>query len=229
MPYVSPYYTTTEQRRVQSRRAASARPQESLRASATEPQDSSKFLSNTDWGQVANLASIGASGYTQGAAGVNDFSIDPYAGLKGSAQGLSQGGVVGAIIGGVASQIGTFSEVNKKLKNLNTSVELEQRGVLGEPLYSGESYLAASDTSKALAEGERTIKKSFDPGTRIFGGLFGTRKKLRRKRRQLNREIREAQTQFNENSQNFDEQQIALDEYAKRMDATNRMYNLYKV
>src|SRR5690349_23263957 len=72
---------------------------------------------NFDWGNAYNTGmnaiQTGAQAYGQGAAATDQFSVDPWAGYKGSFQGLASGGVVGAIAGGVGAQLGTFSQVNR--------------------------------------------------------------------------------------------------------------------
>lgn len=227
MTYISPYYNALQQnRRIQSQRMGSARPTQSQRAEVAPTSDD--MLNNFDYGQLANWGSAGVAGYGQGVGGVQDFSIDPYAGLKGSGQGLAQGGWVGAVIGGVSSQIGQFSEVNRKLKDLNYGVDLYQTGATGEPIYSGAGYLQSEKTSQALKEGENAINGALDPGTRIFGGLFGTEGKLRRARKKMSRARRLAQNEFNDKSATFDEQQNAISDYYNRLNMSDRFYNLYK-
>lgn len=178
-------------------------------------------------GNIAGGALAGLSGYAQGQASTQDFSIDPNAGFKGSFQGLASGGVVGAITGGIGSQIGTFSEVNRNLKNIQSPGSFVRRDAVGRPNYSGDAYLQGQNTVRALDEGEKAIKKSIDPATRVFSGLFGTRKKIRKARERMEDQIEAGQKEFNTASQAFDQEQIAQTEYRRRRNMTNRLYNLY--
>lgn len=148
-------------------------------------------------GAIAGGVTSGLQGYAQGVAETNDFSVDPFAGYKGSFQGLGQGGVVGAIAGGVGAQIGTFSQVNKNLKNLNTNVEGYSVDQYGNPVFQGSAFTDAATNLRKLDEGKDAINKSWDPATRVFSGLFGTKKKIRRAERKLNRSIQRSQQEFN--------------------------------
>jgi hypothetical protein len=226
--YTTPYLNSIyQQRRVTPRQnVGMARPETSM--SANQP-DTSGFMKDFDWGNAMGVIGSGISGYSQGAGGTQDFSIDPYAGLKGSGQGLSQGGWVGAIVGGISAQVGQFSDINKKLKDLDYGVDLSQTTANGDVAYSGAGYLQSQNTSEALREGEKSLNKGgIDPATKIFGGLFGTKRKLSAARRKMNRAISRAQSQYNEMSQTFDQNEAALQGYYDRLNMNDRLYNLYK-
>ena len=120
MAYTTPYYNASLNRRaIPKQQSAMARPEDSMRATPSSTQaDGNDYLKDIDWGQVGGGVTAGLSGYAQGQAGVQDFSIDPYAGLKGSGQGFAQGGWIGAVVGGISAQVGQFSELNKRIKNI---------------------------------------------------------------------------------------------------------------
>ena len=185
------------------------------------------FDMNNAAGQAMNAFGAGMGGYAQGVQGTDRFSVDPFAGYVGSAQGMASGGVVGAIAGGIGAQVGTFSEVNKNLKGLQTGVNLTQTSATGQPLYAGGAYTEAAQNIEDLNAGEKAITGSLDPATRVFSGLFGTRKRIRKKRGQLEGNLQKAQQEFNRADVNYDQQLASREAYRKRRDMSNRLYNLY--
>jgi hypothetical protein len=191
------------------------------------PEQPTQSTGGFDAGKAMNYAEIGLGGYEQGRAGTTDFSIDPNAGFKGSGAGLMKGGVVGAIAGGIAAQIGTFSEANKNLRNLDTSIQGVQYDAYGRPMYHGSEFLTAQNNIDALNKGERSIKRTIDPATRVFSGLFGTRKKIRRKRRELNRNLRAGQQSYNQQAEQYNASQTARNAYYDSFNRDERLYNLY--
>lgn len=235
--YISPYTAQLEKRRVASQKASSARlarpDQAKLQQDKAPAADTDGFMSDFSMGDATNALSSGVSGFAQGQAGVQDFTIDKFAGLKGSGQGLASGGVYGAIAGGIGAQVGQFSEINKNLKDLDTSADFTQQTANGDVLYNSQAYNDKSKTMGALNEGEEALGKwgvadIFDPATKLFGAAFGTKKKITRAKRKLQRSIRRGQNEFNKRSREFDQQQIANDAYNDRMDMTNRFNNLYQ-
>jgi hypothetical protein len=196
--------------------------------------DGESFLADMDYQSIAGGIGQGLSSYAQGAADTYDFSVDPNAGFKGSFQGLSAGGAIGAIAGGIGGQMGTFSEVNKNLKALNTDVNLTGETGYGAPSYLGTGYLEANNKLDALNEGEETTKmvyeggKSIDPATAFFNVVYGTGTKIRRKRDRLLKARTQAQNSFNKSSESFTRRQRANEDYYDRTNISEQLYNLYR-
>lgn len=172
-------------------------------------------------GAIMGGITSGLQGYAQGTAETNDFSIDPMAGYKGSFQGLGQGGVIGAIVGGIGAQVGTFSQVNKNLKRLNTNVEGYSIDQYGNPVFQGSAYTDAATNLQKLDEGRKAINRSWDPATRVFSGLFGTKKKIREKERKLQRSILRSQQEFNTANISSNEAFLARQAYQDQLSRNN--------
>lgn len=116
---------------------------------------------------------------------------------------------------------------NKNLKNLNTAVNAVQYDVNGNPIYQGHELLHAQKSISALDDGEKKIKRSIDPATRIFSGIFGTRKRIRRKRGQLQDNLRTGQLAFNQEAEKANRLNSARNAYYDSFNRDDRMYNLY--
>jgi hypothetical protein len=172
-----------------------------------------------------------AAGASAGAANSNpkdQFEIDPWLGITSSSSALaSSGNWIQAVISGVTSQMGQFSKVNKNLKGLQTGVSGVQYDENGRPVYQGANIVQAQQTTDALKKGEKAISGAVDPGTQIFGALYGTRRKLARKRRQLQRSTAKAQESFNTADVYSREQQNQRSEYLDRINNDSRLFNLY--
>ena len=179
------------------------------------------------YGNVAGAASAIPAAYVQGQEGVDNFSIDKFAGLKASGQGLMSGGAIGAIAGGVSAQLGQFGKINQNLKNLDTSVELTNTSATGAPVYQGAAYVQAQDNIKALNKGESSLKGGIDPANQLFAAVFGTKRKIREKKAALEASIKQGQQDFNKADVAFDESQARKIDYNRRRSRENRLYNLY--
>lgn len=143
------------------------------------------------------VSSIG-QGLSTSAGGQEDrFSIDPNAGFTGSFQGLGSGGVIGAIAGGISSQIGTFSRVNKNLKDFRAGFDGYDVDSYGDVNYNAGAFSSANQNVKELQDGQRAINRSIDPATRVFSGIMGTKKKLRKAQRQQELSLQQQQMGFN--------------------------------
>lgn len=182
------------------------------------------------FGQTAGNVMAGLSAAQANSEPADSFSIDPYAGFKGSAQGLSGGGVVGAIIGGVGAQVGQFSKINKNLKNLDTSVQGISYDAYGRPVFQGQEVVGAMEKQKALQEGMDSMKGTkawIDPANQAFAWAFGTKKKIKRKMKELRDATGRAQQTYNESEQKFQQQQNQMEDYYQRLN-NDRMMNLYR-
>lgn len=167
--------------------------------------------------QVNNLISGIGRGVAAGAAMLpsasDDFSIDPFAGYKGSVAGGGMGvaGAAGAIIGGITSQVGNFSRINRNLNNVDTSVQGYEIGPDGRPVYGGQNIQAANQTLDSINKGYNKLGGSnllspellADPANTLFSTVFGTKKRLRRKRDELKRGIHAAQSSYNTAAEDF--------------------------
>jgi hypothetical protein len=188
------------------------------------------FTNIKAWWEKQDKAKGLESGMSAGAANSapkDQFSVDKYAGFKGSGQGLASGGVIGAIVGGATAQIGQFSNVNKAIKNLDTTVEGLQYDANGRPVYGGESINAAQENISALEKGEDSLKGGIDPATKAFAWAFGTKKKLRKAQSKLRKGVEKSQNNFNQASREFQSQQNQSEDYLQRMN-NNRLYSLYQ-
>jgi hypothetical protein len=192
-----------------------------------EPPEGGEGQGGVSGAQVANYANAAIGGYQQGQQSTDNFSIDPNAGFKGSFQGLASGGVVGAIVSGISSQIGTFSEANKNLRNMDTNVTGYQVDAMGNPIFQGDAFNQANTKLSQLDEGEKAINKSFDPATRVFSGLYGTKKKIRKARRKLEAGRLRAQQQYDLAKTTSNQNRLSRENYDQSMDNYNRIYNLY--
>jgi hypothetical protein len=160
----------------------------------------------------------------------NDFSVDGMAGYSGSAQGFTSGGAVGAIIGGITSQFGTFNKVHQNLNKLDTGVNVSAIDpITGQPVYQGVGAVGAKQTMGALDQGQKAINKSWDPATHGIAKVFGTKRKLKRKRGELEQNLRSGQQQFNQQAEQFNQQQSAMNEYNDLLNNQNRLKNLYSI
>ncbi len=175
-----------------------------------------------------NAGAAGLAGYGQGQQGVNDFTIDSFAGLKGSGQGFASGGVYGAIAGGISAQVGQFSKLNKNLKNLDTNVDLTN----DDGSYNSAAYANYSNTLNSLNEGDKKLSKwgvadVFDPATKLFGAAFGSKRKLRNRRNQLMASQHNSQQDYNQQSLANRDQYLQQQDYLDRINPYQREYNVY--
>lgn len=198
-------------------------------AGATAPKTGGQWKEG--YGNVAGAASAATSGFVQGQEGVDNFSIDPFAGYVGSGKGFMSGGTIGAIAGGVAAQVGQFSKINRNLKNLDTSVDLAGMSATGAPVYQGDAYAQAQGNINALQDGQDALNKKgwYDPANLVFSGIFGTKRKIKEAKDKINEGIARAQEDYNKADQNYDQAQIRQQDYNKRRNNTARLYNLYSI
>lgn len=151
------------------------------------------------------------------------FSIDPNAGYKGSFSGLTQGGVIGAIAGGITAQAGTFSRVNKNLKSLNTSVDSFSSDGYNAPEYNSGAFINATQNLNDIKAGQKAISNSKDPATFGFSAAFGTKRKLREAEGRVRRGIEKGQSDFNEANKTYQQSQLSRRAYE---DQINNIYGI---
>jgi hypothetical protein len=208
------YYINTSQPKPKSQ-LANLPTSDQMIQNIPQPVESQSSQANPqmDWTSAASAATAGLSGYAQGVAGTDNYSIDNAAAVTGSVNGLMSGGWIGAITGGIGSAIGTTSEVNKNLKNLNTSVDGVTYTPDGRPVYQGGAILNANSQIRALNEGEAAAQREHIGATRVANYLYGNEDKIRRKRAELQRGIATSQAQFNRQNIGYQQQQLAQRAY----------------
>jgi hypothetical protein len=194
-------------------------------------QQGGNFFQNNQWAtqDTSGVGAIGSAAAQMLPSEAGRFNVDANAGFKGSFAGLGSGGVIGAIAGGIGGQMGTFSKVNDALKGLDTNVSAFSRDAYGNPVYDGSQITQGQATSKELQQGEKSINKGIDPATRVFGALYGTKKKLRRANRNLQANIQNAQNQYNQADQKSVAKRNQMEEYYDRNNKYARMANLYRI
>lgn len=192
-------------------------------------EDNQPTQAGMDYGKMAQGA---MSGFAAGAANsqpVGDFNVDQYAGFKGSGQGLASGGPIGAIIGGVTAQFGQFKKVNENLKNLDTSVEGVSYDAYGRPVYNSSAFTQANANIGALDKGIKKLNRThLDPATNLISSFSGTRRRMKRRRGEIMSNIQAAQQNYNQSESDYRNQTMAQQDYYKRLNNNNRMYNVYR-
>ncbi len=159
--------------------------------------------------------------------------------------------MTGAAIGAGVAGLGLITDAvamgNQPL-GIETSAPGLERSATGEPVYNLGNFYNAAATAKpqgattgevggGIAKGAAAGAAFGVPGA-VIGGLAGGLSNLiggnRRKRKQAAQKRKatqsaiDAQKQYNVASEAFDESQATQSEYLKRMNNTNRMFNLYR-
>lgn len=228
---VNPYFANYEKLRRPAFDDFYKQPNVQMQMQQTGPTDQGNWFQRNQW-STKDTSGVGAIGGAVASAipSTQDgrFSVDKNAGFKGSFQGLGQGGVVGAIAGGVMAQLGESGRVRRELDNLSTGVEGFQRDAYGNPVYSGGNISQAMSTIKELKKGEESMEfgKGLDPATAVFN--IGNRRRARRKRQQLQRNLQTAQQNYNTAEASNRAQANQLEDYYQRMNSYSRMNNLYR-
>jgi hypothetical protein len=158
---------------------------------------------------------------------------------------------MGAIQAGTAllgAGMNTYNMANQSL-NLPEMGQAYQVSATGKPVYAqGQDYIntmnAKPQGATAGEVGSQALSlasagMAFGPvgaaagavigaGAALFGGNR-RRKKQEEEKRRAQRKLRLGQEAFNQASQSFDEQVASNQEYQRRRDMTNRLYNLYSL
>lgn len=200
--------------------------------------------SNVDYsstmGSVAGLAS-GVTSQLYQPKGDRGFEIDPYAGYTGSFQGLSSGGAIGAIAGGIGGEAGGFIKSGKAIDKYNASNELGgiQYDANGKPIYNAQGVLATQDAIKELKDAEKSATSWWQGGsaggvlgvdtTTLFGELNGYKRKARRKRAKAIKALNTSQNNYNTKEAQYQQQVNTAEEYNKRLNNQDRINNLYSI
>lgn len=175
-----------------------------------------------------------------------DYSVPPI--LPDSGEGPNWGNISAITTAGVSAVGDAFGIANQGL-NIETSAPPIQTSATGEPVYNtGQFYNQASMAKPqgatagevaggALKTGASVLAATGNPllaGGAALGSaalnLFGGRRRKKRQEEQKQKAIKSAksaQKSYNTASLAFDEQQASQADYLKRMNNTNRLWNLY--
>ena len=159
--------------------------------------------------------------------------------------------MTGAYVGAGTAALGLVTDAvsmgNQSL-GIETSAPGLQRSATGEPVYNTGGFMNQASLAKpqgstvgevgaGVAKGASAGAAFGVPGaivggfiggiTSAFGGRRRKRKQEAEKKRAL-KSARLAQGNYNVASEAFDEKEAAQSDYMKRMDNTNRMFNLYR-
>ena len=161
--------------------------------------------------------------------------------------GPDLGAISAGVTGGLNLAANAFGMANQSL-GIETQAPGLEFGASGQPIYgAGLFYNQASQAKpqgptagEALSGAASGAASGFAAGgpigaaigggvglvTSLLGG-FGRKKRQREEKRKATRSARLAQQSFNTADVAFDEAQAAQSDYLRRMDNTNRLYNLY--
>lgn len=190
-------------------------------------------------GNYANAANIGIQSFNSSQQATEDYTIDGYAGIKGAASGLSGGGWLGAVTGGIGGYLGNYSQVNKNLKKLDTSVDGMATDQEGNVRYQGREFMQADDNIAALQKGIKSSDGNMDNFNEVAGTvlgpgagplldtIFGTNKKQWKKKYQLEYSRDMAERNFNAASQDATNRRLSKEQYLQQTNNYNKLYNLY--
>jgi hypothetical protein len=170
-----------------------------------------------------------ADAMSKQASDPGDFSIDPMAGITGSAKGFATGGPWGAIIGGALAQLQTFNKVHSNLKDLQDNVNTTQRDAYGRPMYAGADVVTGQRNINALRKGLKATHTGLSGSTHVISWIRGTGKALRRKQKRLRESIQAGQQDFNNQSAAASQQELAMQQYQGMQNKGNRMRSLYNI
>lgn len=217
-----------------------------LNPSQATPSAQGKFnwgnmtKSSNGVGSAAGMAA-GLSAATAPTPDGHGFSMDPHAGYTGSLNGLSSGGAIGAIAGGITGEAGSFIKAGHAIDRYNPTNDLGQTqyDAYGRPGYNGAGIVAANQAAGDLHQAELSSKSWWQGGkaggvagidsTTLFGKLNGYQKKAKRKLAETQGAITASQNTYNNQTSNYIHQQNTAEEYNKRMNSQNRMNNLYTI
>ncbi len=187
------------------------------RATGPDPNQQAAQGNQVSGNQIAAGAAGALSSYAQGAGATQGFSIDTEAGLKGSVQGLAQGGPVMAVIQGIAGQIGTMKQVRNNLNQVRPNIQGYSEDAYGNPIYNGQGVSELQQIDREIGVGQKKLRKAWDPASRIGASLFGLRKRMRKKRQEIEAGIYNAQSNFNTANLAREQSQQAQEAYQKSM------------
>lgn len=161
--------------------------------------------------------------------------------------GPDLGAISAGVTGGLNLAANAFGMANQSL-GIETQAPGLEFGASGQPVYNTGSFYnqasqarpqgatagevlggAAQGASAGFAAGG-PIGAAIGGGVGLVTSLFGGRarkKRQREEKRKATQSARLAQQSFNTADVAFDETQAAQSDYIRRMDNTNRLYNLY--
>ena len=157
------------------------------------------------------------------------------------------GAAIGAGITGIGLATDAIAMGNQSL-GIETSAPGLQRSATGEPVYNTGEFMNQASLAKpqgstvgevgaGVAKGA-SAGAAFGPWGAAIGGavgavtsLLGGRRRKRKQEAEKKKALKSAkiaQGNYNVASEAFDEKEAAQSDYMKRMDNTNRMFNLYR-
>jgi len=166
-------------------------------------------------------------------AAPEESGFDVSKGIAAGAAGLS---LIGNAVGMANQDLG----IDEQAPNL-------QYGASGQPVYSGD-YVnqVANATPQKTSAGEvlggglqgaqagfavgGPLGAAIGGGAGIIATLIGGRRRRKRQeeqKRKADRSVKAYQQDYNLADKQFDDQQIAQQDYNRRMNSSNRLYNLY--
>ncbi len=213
-------------------------PQEQSQQGGVQGQTSMGSKIGGNVGNGVAIAGAGLDAYNDARNSPDGLVLDKNAGLTGAAKGASAGSaagpwgtLIGAVVGTVAGQAGTFAKVNKNLGKVDVNPGLTTYDANGKAVYNAGAGLNSVNTLDTIKESQKNINGAADiTGTRwIANAIFGTNRKLKRKRDELQKGIRTSQQNFNNADISSVAQQNQIQEYNNRMSGQGRMNNLYSI
>jgi hypothetical protein len=174
-------------------------------------------------------------------------NVPPTTPQQGGAEGgANWGAIAGAATTGL-SLIGNSIGMGNQSLGIDTQAPGLQTSATGEPVYNlgafenqvasakpqgvtGGEVLGAVGQGAAAGSAFGPVGTAVGAGVGLVTSLFGGRRRKRKQREEKQRALKSAsraKQNYNVASEAFDEQQTAQADYLRRMDMTNRVYNLY--
>lgn len=158
-------------------------------------------------------------------------------------------GNIGAMTTAGLSAVGDAVGIANQSLGIETQAPGLEKSATGEPVYNAGQFYNQASMAKpqgatggevvggALKTGASVLAATGNPllagGAALFSGvlnLFGGRRRKKRQQDEKQKAMtsaKAAQKNYNTASLAFDEQQASQADYLKRMDNTNRLWNLY--
>jgi hypothetical protein len=149
----------------------------------------------------------------------------------------SQFGPIGAASGGA---LGLYSSTFNRLRGANELAEQDMNfeanyDINTDPTYQGSQITQANEQISSLQDAEQGLRGTgakigmlgIMPGLIAGGFSRRARRKLSNKQDEIRGQMTEFQNNFNQASQAFEQREIAQEQYRKRRNSANRLYNLY--
>lgn len=207
MSYHTPYYNAATQTRRQRRQAWNASAND-----PSMPEQWGDFVKGG--GSDSFLQDIDVSGAISGGLGL----VGTYANMVNQGLGLKAPPPL--------ERSATGEPVYTAGQTYNQAALAQPQGATGGEILSGAGQGAAAGT--AIMPGIGTaVGAVVGAGISIFGGARRKRKQKDEKNKALS-QVSNRQREFNRASEGFAEQQLAIDDYRRRLNIDDQLYNLYR-